>query len=120
MKKSNFFLVLITAVVICSFSQSIKAQASDKKISKSTGYAQVNGLKIYYEIHGQGKPLVLLHRAYMTIDLTYGELIPALSKNNQVIAIEFQGHGRTFDSKREISYDAFADGCGRSAKSFEN
>lgn len=76
---------------------------------KSSGYAPVNGLKMYYEIHGQGKPLVLLHGSYMTIDLNYNAIIPVLAKSHQVIALEMQGHGRTADINRAFGYPAFAD-----------
>jgi pimeloyl-ACP methyl ester carboxylesterase len=64
---------------------------------------------MYYEIHGEGDPVVLLHGSYMTIDLNWSELIPQLSKTNQVIALEMQGHGRTADTDREFSYEALAD-----------
>src|SRR5919107_374821 len=71
-------------------------------------YAEVNGLNIYYEIHGTGQPLVLLHGAYMTID-AMGEVVPALAETRQVIAVELQGHGRTADIDRPLSYEQMAD-----------
>jgi len=71
-------------------------------------YAEVNGLNMYYEIHGSGQPLVLLHGAYMTIDLM-GEVVPALAESRQVIAVELQGHGRTADIDRPLSYELMAD-----------
>lgn len=74
-----------------------------------TGYADVNGLHMYYELHGdQGTPLVLLHGGVMTIDLTFADLIPALSERHRVIAVEFQGHGRTADTDRDMTYANFA------------
>lgn len=76
---------------------------------KTSGYAPVNGLKMYYEIHGTGKPLILLHGSYMSIDLNYGQMIPELAKTHKVIALEMQGHGRTADIDRPFSYEAFAD-----------
>src|SRR5688572_33261771 len=61
-----------------------------------SGYAPVNGLQMYYEIHGSGgTPLLLLHGGLFNIDLQFGELIPGLAANRQVIAADFQGHGRT-------------------------
>ncbi len=72
------------------------------------GYAPVNGLEMYYEIHGAGQPLVLLHGAYMTIELM-GTLIPELAGSRQVIAVEFQGHGHTADIDRPITYEHLAD-----------
>lgn len=63
-----------------------------------TGYAPVNGLQMYYEIHGSGgTPLLLLHGGLFNIDLQFGEMIPALAETRQVIAVNFQAHGRTND-----------------------
>lgn len=74
-----------------------------------SGYAPVNGLQMYYEIHGSGEPLVLLHGAYATIDL-WGPILTELAKNHQVIAVELQGHGHTADiDDRPFSYEQFAD-----------
>lgn len=71
-------------------------------------YASVNGLEMYYEVHGEGDPLVVLHGAYMTIG-QFGELIPTLAESRQVIAAELQGHGRTADIDRPITYEDMAD-----------
>jgi pimeloyl-ACP methyl ester carboxylesterase len=71
-------------------------------------YAEVNGLNMYYEIHGTGQPLILLHGAYMTID-AMGEVVPALAETRQVIAVELQGHGRTADIDRPLTYEQMAD-----------
>src|SRR5215813_13744498 len=73
------------------------------------GYAPVRGLKMYYEVHGDGQPLVLLHGSFMTIELTYGQLIPELSKMRKVIALELQGHGRTADIDRPLTFESMAD-----------
>ena len=73
-----------------------------------TGYAPVNGLRMYYEIHGSGRPLILLHGAYMTIDMM-GPLLPGLARARRVIAVEQQGHGRTADADRPITYEQMAD-----------
>ena len=72
------------------------------------GYAPVNGLEMYYEIHGTGQPLVVLHGAYMTIE-TMGEIVPSLAETRQVIAVELQGHGHTADIDRPLSYEQMAD-----------
>ncbi|RPJ02313.1 MAG: alpha/beta hydrolase, partial [Candidatus Aminicenantes bacterium] len=72
------------------------------------GYAPVNGLKMYYEIHGTGKPLVLIHGAFMTVE-AWGETLTELAKTRRVIALELQGHGRTADIDRPFSYEQFAD-----------
>jgi pimeloyl-ACP methyl ester carboxylesterase len=73
-----------------------------------TGYAPVNGLSMYYEIYGEGRPLVLLHGAYMTIDML-GALLPGLAAKRRVIAAEQQGHGHTADVDRPIIYEQMAD-----------
>ncbi len=75
----------------------------------TTGYAPVNGLQMYYEIHGSGgMPLVLVHGSFMTIDLNWGELLPILAERRQVIAVELQAHGHTADIEREPTFEQFA------------
>lgn len=74
----------------------------------SSGYAPVNDIQIYYEVYGEGKPIILLHGAFMTIQTNWGELINELSKTKKVIALELQGHGRTPFSDRTPSYAALA------------
>jgi len=75
----------------------------------TTGYAPVNGLKMYYEVHGSGEPVVLLHGAFMTITNNWTGWIGELSKTRKVIAVEMQGHGRTADIERDFSYENLAD-----------
>ena len=75
----------------------------------TTGYAPVNGLKMYYEIHGSGEPVVLLHGAFMAISGDWNNWINELAKTRKVIAIDMQGHGRTADIKRDITYENLAD-----------
>src|SRR5205807_8276641 len=75
----------------------------------TTGYAPVNGVKMYYEIHGSGEPVVLLHGAFMTITNNWTGWIGELSKSRTVIAVEMQGHGRTADIPRDITYENLAD-----------
>jgi len=75
----------------------------------TTGYAPVNGLKMYYEIHGSGEPVVLLHGAFMAISGDWNDWIGELSKTRKVIAVEMQGHGRTADINRDITYDNLSD-----------
>jgi pimeloyl-ACP methyl ester carboxylesterase len=75
----------------------------------TTGYAPVNGLKMYYEVHGSGDPVVLLHGAFMTITNNWTGWIGELSKTRKVIAVEMQGHGRTADIDRDISGANLAD-----------
>ena len=75
----------------------------------TTGYAPVNGLKMYYEVHGSGDPVILLHGSFMTITNNWTPWIGELAKTRKVIAVEMQGHGRTADIKRSFSYQNFAD-----------
>ncbi|MEV7007092.1 alpha/beta hydrolase [Streptosporangium sp. NPDC051022] len=75
----------------------------------TNGYAPVNGLEMYYEVHGTGTPLVLIHGAFSGIGTSFGALIPGLAKNRQVVAVELQGHGRTADIDRPLSLPQLAD-----------
>jgi pimeloyl-ACP methyl ester carboxylesterase len=70
--------------------------------------AEINGLQMYYEVSGQGGPLVVLHGAYMNIP-AMGEIIPMLAQTHRVYAVEMQGHGRTNDIDRPITYENLAD-----------
>lgn len=71
-------------------------------------YADVNGLHLYYEVHGEGEPLVLLHGGMLSIELSWSELLPELASTHEVVAVELQGHGRTADVDREITPAALA------------
>ena len=73
-----------------------------------TGYAPVNGINMYYEVHGSGEPVVLLHGAFMTITNNWAGWVDELSKTRKVIAVEMQGHGRTADVPRDITYENLA------------
>ena len=78
--------------------------ATDPRTAPLTGYAPVNGLQMYYEVHGSGgTPLLLLHGGLFNIDLQFGELLPTLAASRQVIAADFQGHGRTNDIDRPLT-----------------
>ncbi|RPD40713.1 alpha/beta fold hydrolase [Chitinophaga barathri] len=73
-------------------------------------YANVNGLRMYYEVHGAGRPLLLLPGAVSGTRTAFGKLIPLLAAHRQVIAVEFQGYGHTADiPERPLSYEQFAD-----------
>ena len=76
--------------------------------SAAGGYASVNGLNMYYEIHGSGEPLVILHGGMSTIGAFY-RILPALAKSRQIIAVEQQGHGHTADIDRPFSFEQMAD-----------
>lgn len=100
-RKSVLLTFILIVQVLC-----IKLAAQQSPIK--TGYAPINGLKMYYEVHGNGEPLVLLHGSFMTIPLNWEQVIP-LFKNRKIIVAEMQGHGRTADISRELSYEAMAD-----------
>jgi pimeloyl-ACP methyl ester carboxylesterase len=72
-------------------------------------YASINGLQLYYEEHGTGDPIVLLHGGLHTIDLSFGALIPLLAPSRRVIGVDTQGHGRTADIEREPTMPNLAD-----------
>lgn len=79
-------------------------------MAQPTGkYASVNGLKMYYEIHGEGFPLVLIHGGGSTIGTTFGRILPSLAKTHKVIAVEMQAHGHTADIDRPLSFTQDAD-----------
>lgn len=76
----------------------------------TSGYAAINGLNMYSEIHGSGfMPLVLIHGGGSTIESTFGTLLPLLAKDNKVIAVELQAHGRTSDREGPESFEQDAD-----------
>src|SRR5882757_4491458 len=109
-KGSNVFRpVLIIAVLFFTVFQSNGQQAKPA----GSGYALVNGIKVYYEVYGEGRPIVLLHGAFYTIGLNWAKLIPELSKTRKVIAIEMQGHGHTPFSDRELSITTLANDVGK-------
>ena len=116
MKRTIVYAVL-TLLVLSSFknvsqskanSNQIQATINDSLIAKK-GYSEVNGIKMYYEIHGQGKPLVLIHGGGSTIQTTFGRIIPMLAKKYKVIAVDLQAHGRTSDRNASESFEQDAD-----------
>jgi pimeloyl-ACP methyl ester carboxylesterase len=93
-------LLIAFAFLICQ-----PAFAQEKPVANRV---EVNGMQMYYEVSGQGDPLIVLHGAYMNIP-SMGEIIPLLAKTHRVYALEFQGHGRTTDINRPITYQNLAD-----------
>jgi len=98
--KAFFFSMIMTMLSV--------AVVSGQQIP-TTGYAPVNGLKMYYEIHGSGEPVVLLHGAFMAISGDWNDWIKELAKTRKVIAVEMQGHGRTADIDRDMTAENLAD-----------
>jgi len=78
------------------------------KTNSSGHYANVNGIRLYYEIHGTGKPLILLHGGLGALEM-FGPNLPALGEGREIIAVDLQGHGRTADIDRPLSVDLMAD-----------
>jgi pimeloyl-ACP methyl ester carboxylesterase len=101
MKATAFFLSIVLTVFLSGV---VSGQQKP-----TTGYAPVNGLKMYYEIHGSGEPVVLLHGAFMAITGDWNDWINELAKTRKVIAVEMQGHGRTADINRDITYENLSD-----------
>jgi pimeloyl-ACP methyl ester carboxylesterase len=104
---TKFPALAVLAVVLAVLTA--PAHADSKPPAPSGRYADVNGLKLYYEVHGQGRPIVLLHGAFCTIDACFGQLVKLLSKSRQVVAVELQGHGHTADIDRPLSAVGMAD-----------
>jgi pimeloyl-ACP methyl ester carboxylesterase len=104
-----YFIPVMLALTSCNNTQ--KTENTHMKTEKTdtvffqNGYSDVNGIKMYYEIYGQGKPLVLLHGGGSTIQTTFGKMIPLLAKNRKLIAVELQAHGRTGDRNTPISFE---------------
>jgi|SRR5215471_12735374 len=94
---------ILLLVSIISFGQTVYDQAK-----MDSGYAPVNGLKMYYEIYGNGEPLVLIHGGVGALEM-FGPNISALAKTHKVIAVDLQAHGRTADIDRPLSYELMAD-----------
>ena len=101
------FIAISAAGGILSASAFASAQTPTSTPVK-TGYAPVNGLKMYYEIHGTGEPLILLHGGLAATEL-FGEITPLLSRTRRVIAADLQAHGRTANIDRPLSYEGTAD-----------
>ena len=100
----NIFAILLVVSILSQ----LNSYAQQSITPASSGYAPVNGSKVYYEVYGTGDPIVLLHGAYMTINSNWSELIPVLSKTRKVIALELDGHGHTPLSQRPFSYQTLA------------
>ena len=86
----------------------METTTSDSLTFKSD-YSEVNGLKMYYEMYGQGKPIVLIHGGGSTIQTNFEKIIPLISKNRMVIAVELQAHGRTNDRNADLTFEQDAD-----------
>src|SRR5450756_1962681 len=105
------FMVLAVAAMMLVDASTASAQRTIGRRGAGGRYAFVNGLKMYYEVRGplRGRPVVFLHGAFSNIESDFGKILPTIAKTRQVIAIEQQGHGRTADIDRPLSYEQMAD-----------
>ena len=122
MLNSLFVAIIMTLAASCQPAQkesekdpiALKDTIVSPNIKVESGYADVNGLKMYYEVHQpttdiKSTPIVLIHGSFMTIPLNWSATIPLLAKDRKVIVAEMQGHGRTKDTSRKFSYEGMAD-----------
>jgi pimeloyl-ACP methyl ester carboxylesterase len=113
--KNKFFPLVILILLLTSCDSKTNKNKSNMpetrqaSVNFKSGYSEVNGLKMYYEIYGTGTPLVLIHGGGSTIQTSFGRIIPELSKHRQVIAVELQGHGHTADVNRPETFQQDAD-----------
>lgn len=107
MLRTSFIATSAAGIILAASPLALNAQTPTTAAVK-TGYAPVNGLKLYYEIHGTGEPLILLHGGVVGITM-FGPNLAALSQKRRVIAVELQGHGHTADVDRPLTYEAMAD-----------
>lgn len=108
-----YFIAFILLAVSCRHKAGTTKTTSTTMATDSlkfkSGYADVNGIKMYYEVYGEGKPLVLVHGGGSTIQTSFAHVIPELAKHHQVIAMDLQAHGRTSDRAAGVSFEQDAD-----------
>ena len=103
MTSKRFALVTVTALLLAA---PLRLAAASKDVK--VGHLSINGLRYYFEIHGSGEPLLLLHGGLGSIDM-FRPVLPELAKNRKVIAVDLQGHGRTALGERPLSLVAMGD-----------
>lgn len=104
---SRFCLDVVRIIIIAALSLNYYVGFGQNEFTPVGKYVEINGMKMYYEVSGEGDPLIVLHGAYMNIP-SMGKIIPMLAENHTVYALEFQGHGRTNDINRPITYPNLA------------
>lgn len=108
-------IIILTFTLGCNNARENKVETENNitpvlnRQDSTSGYASVNGLKMYYEIHGSGTPLVLIHGGGSTIQTTFGRVLLLFASNHKVIAVELQAHGHTSDIDRPLSFEQDAD-----------
>jgi pimeloyl-ACP methyl ester carboxylesterase len=101
-------MMSLSSLLLAAPSASPPGRATTRPVNR-TAYAAVNGLRMYYEEHGSGPPLVLLHGGGSTAQTSFGAIIPALARDHRVIAPEQQAHGHSGDRDRPLSFEQMAD-----------
>src|SRR5690242_12674629 len=109
LKQLTVAALLVTLLTPEARAQAPVARDCSTPAARAGHYATVNGLRMYYEVHGSGRPLVIIHGALTTIQSSFGKLLPALACTRQVIAVELQAHGHTADIDRPFSNENSAD-----------
>lgn len=115
--KRTFIYSFLALLISSSLNNVARSKEINNQVNSPTndtlnfknGYSEVNGIKMYYEIYGQGEPLVLLHGGGSTIQTTFGRAIPMFAKHRKLIAVELQAHGRTSDRTKDESFEQDAD-----------
>src|SRR5918993_2342906 len=102
MRAISATLMLATTLTVAAATNAVDAQGTAMTKPAKSGRVQANGIDYYYEIHGSGEPLLLLHGGLGSSDMFDGNVMPALAKTRQVIAVDLQGHGRTTLGERPI------------------
>ncbi len=106
MLRRSFIATIAAGIILAAFTLGFAQTRTTTAVK--TGYALVNGLNMYYEIHGTGEPLILLHGGLGGTEM-FGEILPLLSNARRVIAVDLQAHGRTADIDRPLTFEAMAD-----------
>lgn len=116
MYTGHLFMLLVFGMLIltssCTQNQSknsVSMSSEKDSISFTGSYSTVNGINMYYEIYGEGQPLVLIHGGGSTIQSNFERVIPLFAKSRKVIAVELQAHGRTSDRDTGVTFEQDAD-----------
>lgn len=114
--KGEILLFTLTMLTFASCNDTVQPEGGNRRLAITndslafeSGYSEVNGIRMYYEIYGHGKPFVLVHGGGSTIQSNFAKVIPLFAKKRRVIAVELQAHGRTADRNADLSFEQDAD-----------